>query len=106
MSEHLGYEKHHPDGRYKANSRNGTRAKKVLTDVGPVDTEVPRDRDGTFEPQLVKKRQRRLSGVDEMVISLTAKGLAVADARDRDEPSGLHGGLLTCEWSGCSHLTA
>ena len=73
MSEHLGYDKHDPVGRTKGNSRNGTRAKKVLTDVGPVDLEVPRDRDGSFEPQLVKKRQRRLSGVDEMVISLTAK---------------------------------
>jgi len=79
MSEHLGYDKHHPDGRNKADSRNGTRAKKVLTDVGPVDIEVPRDRDGTFEPQLVKKRQRRLSGVDEMVISLTAKGLTTGE---------------------------
>ena len=74
MSEHLGYDKHDPAGRNKANSRNGTRAKKLLTDVGPVDIEVPRDRDGSFEPKLVKKRQRRLTGVDEMVISLTAKG--------------------------------
>jgi len=79
MSEHLGYDKHHPAGRNKANSRNGTRAKKLLTDVGPVDIEVPRDRDGSFEPQLVKKRQRRLSGVDEMVISLTAKGLTTGE---------------------------
>ena len=79
MSEHLGYDKHDPVGRTKGNSRNGTRAKKVLTDVGPVDLEVPRDRDGSFEPQLVKKRQRRLSGVDEMVISLTAKGLTTGE---------------------------
>lgn len=79
MSEHLGYDKHEPAGRNRANSRNGTRAKKVLTDVGPVDIEVPRDRDGSFEPQLVKKRQRRLSGVDEMVISLTAKGLTTGE---------------------------
>jgi transposase-like protein len=79
ISEHLGYDKHEPAGRNRANSRNGTRAKKVLTDVGPVDIEVPRDRDGSFEPQLVKKRQRRLSGVDEMVISLTAKGLTTGE---------------------------
>jgi len=79
MSEHLGYDKHHPAGRNKANSRNGTRAKKLLTDVGPVDIEVPRDRDGSFEPKLVKKRQRRLTGVDEMVISLTAKGLTTGE---------------------------
>ncbi len=80
MSEHLGYDKHDPAGRERgSNSRNGTRAKTVLTDVGPVHIEVPRDRDGTFEPQLVKKRQRRLSGVDEMVISLTAKGLTTGE---------------------------
>lgn len=79
MSEHLGYDKHDPAGRNKANSRNGTRAKKLLTDVGPVDIEVPRDRDGSFEPVLVKKRQRRLTGVDEMVISLTAKGLTTGE---------------------------
>jgi transposase-like protein len=73
MSEHLGYDKHDPAGREKgSNSRNGTRSKEVLTEVGPVEIDVPRDRDGSFEPQIVKKRQRRLSGVDEMVISLTA----------------------------------
>ncbi len=80
MSEHLGYDEHDPAGRERgSNSRNGTRAKTVLTDVGPVHIEVPRDRDGTFEPQIVKKRQRRLSGVDEMVISLTAKGLTTGE---------------------------
>jgi transposase-like protein len=62
MSEHFGYDKHDPAGPDKGNSRDGTRAKKVLTDMGPAEIEVPRDRDGTFEPQLVKKRQRRLSG--------------------------------------------
>ena len=79
MSEHLGYDKHEPAGRNKANSRNGTRAKKLLTDVGPVEIEVPRDRDGSFEPKIVRKRQRRLTGVDEMVISLTAKGLTTGE---------------------------
>ena len=79
MSEHLGYDKHDPAGRDKGNSRNGTRAKKLLTDVGPVDIEVPRDRDASFEPKLVKKHQRRLTGVDEMVISLTAKGLTTGE---------------------------
>ena len=79
MSEHLGYDKHDPAGRDKGNSRNGTRAKKLLTDVGPVDIEVPRDRDASFEPMLVKKHQRRLTGVDEMVISLTAKGLTTGE---------------------------
>ena len=80
MTEHLGYDRHDPAGREKgSNSRNGTRSKRVLTDVGPVEVEVPRDRDGSFEPKIVKKRQRRLSGVDEMVISLTAKGLTTGE---------------------------
>ena len=62
MDEHLGYEKHAVEGRNGGNSRNGTRAKTVVTEVGPVDVEVPRDRDGSFEPKTVKKRQRRLQG--------------------------------------------
>lgn len=79
LSEHLGYDKHAAEGRDGGNSRNGTREKTVLTDVGPVPVEVPRDREGSFEPQLVKKRQRRLRGVDEMVLSLTAKGLTTGE---------------------------
>src|SRR5688572_17200543 len=75
ITDHLGYEKHDADGRGSGNSRNGTRAKAVLTDVGPVEVKVPRDVAGTFEPAIVEKRQRRLSGVDEMVLSLPAKGL-------------------------------
>ena len=75
ITDHLGYEKHDAEGRGSGNSRNGTRAKTVLTDVGPVEVKVPRDVAGSFEPQIVKKRQRRLSGVDEMVLSLSAKGL-------------------------------
>lgn len=81
MSEHLGYDKHDPTGKNTGNSRNGTRSKKVLTDVGSVEIEVPRDRDGSFEPQLVKKHQRRLTGVDEMVISLVAKGLTTGEVQ-------------------------
>jgi putative transposase len=79
LSDHLGYDKHDPAGRDGGNSRNGTRPKTVLTEVGPVPLDVPRDRDGSFEPQLVKKRQRRLHGVDEMVLSLTAKGLTTGE---------------------------
>lgn len=75
MDDHLGYSKHDPVGRNGGNSRNGTRGKTVLTETGPVELAVPRDRDSSFEPQLVKKRQRRLSGVDDLVISLSAKGL-------------------------------
>ena len=79
MSEHLGYDKHDPMGRNGGNSRNGTRTKTVLTEIGPVDIEVPRDRDGSFAPAVVRKRQRRLDGVDEIVLSLTARGLTTGE---------------------------
>lgn len=81
MDDHLGYPKHDPAGRDGGNSRNGTRTKTVLTDVGPVEIDVPRDRDATFEPKIVAKRQRRLGGVDQMVISLTAKGLTTGEVQ-------------------------
>ncbi|MFF3879244.1 IS256 family transposase [Streptomyces sp. NPDC001978] len=73
ITDHLGHEKHVKAA--SGNTRNGTRSKTVVTEVGPVEIEVPRDRAGSFEPQIVKKRQRRLTGVDEMVLSLSARGL-------------------------------
>lgn len=81
MTEHLGYEPNQaPAERVSPNVRNGTRPKTVLTETtGPVPIEVPRDRDGSFEPQIVKKRQRRLTGVDEIVLSLYAKGLTTGE---------------------------
>jgi putative transposase len=79
LDEHLGYPKHAVEGRNSGNSRNGSRAKTVLTEVGEVELEVPRDRDGSFEPKIVRKRQRRMSGVDELVISLAAKGLTTGE---------------------------
>jgi putative transposase len=81
LSDHLGYDRHDVAGRDGGNSRNGHRAKTVLTDVGPVEIDVPRDRDGSFEPKIVAKRQRRLSGVDELVISLSAKGLTTGEVQ-------------------------
>jgi transposase-like protein len=81
ITDHLGYDKHDPAGKNGGNSRNGTRTKTVLTDVGPVEITVPRDREGSFEPKIVKKRQKRLSGVDEMVISLAAKGLTTGEVQ-------------------------
>ncbi|MEU0663812.1 IS256 family transposase, partial [Streptomyces lavendulocolor] len=75
MTDHLGYDRHDPAGKNGGNSRNGKRSKTVVTDIGPVEIDVPRDREGGFESQIVKKRQRRLTGVDEMVLSLSAKGL-------------------------------
>lgn len=81
MSEHLGYDKHHPPADGAAgNIRNGTRPKTVLTDAaGEVTLEVPRDRAGTFEPVIVRKRQRRLTDVDAVAISLYAKGLTTGE---------------------------
>src|SRR3954470_10814131 len=81
MTEHLGHEKNqaYPD-RESTNVRNGTRAKTVLSDAaGEVQIEVPRDRESTFEPQIVKKRQRRLTEVDEIVLSLYAKGMTTGE---------------------------
>jgi putative transposase len=80
MSEHVGYDKHAVQGRNGGNSRNGTRSKTVLTEAaGEVQVQVPRDRAGTFEPVVVKKRQRRLSDVDAVAISLYAKGLTTGE---------------------------
>jgi putative transposase len=80
LTEHLGYAKHDPGVAGSDNIRNGSRTKTVLTDAtGHVQIDVPRDRAGSFEPQIVKKRQRRLSGVDEIVLSLYAKGLTTGE---------------------------
>jgi putative transposase len=80
MTDHLGYEKHDPAGVGSENIRNGTRSKTVISgNTGPVEIDVPRDRAGTFEPQIVKKRQRRLGEVDEIVLSLYAKGLTTGE---------------------------
>ena len=79
MTEHLGYDRHDPAGRDGGNSRNGTRSKTVLTEIGPVQIEVPRDRDSTFDPVIVRKRQRRLDGIDQIVLSLTARGLTTGE---------------------------
>ncbi len=80
MTDHLGYGKHAVEGRNGGNSGNGTRAKTVVTDnCGEVEISVPRDRQGSFETQLVGKRQRRLSDVDTLVISLFAKGLTTGE---------------------------
>jgi transposase-like protein len=80
LTEHLGHEKNGSPDPDTGNVRNGTRPKTVLTESsGQVTIDVPRDRAGTFEPQIVKKRQRRLSGVDEIVLSLYARGLTTGE---------------------------
>lgn len=79
MTHHLGYEKHAQEGRNKGNSRNGHTSKKVISDDGPVPLTVPRDRDGTFEPIIVRKGQRRFTGFDDKVISMYARGMTVRE---------------------------
>lgn len=77
LTEHLGHE--HGQTPVGANVRNGTRPKTVLTEIGPVQIEVPRDRDGSFEPVIVPKRKRRLDGIDQIVLSLSARGLTTGE---------------------------
>jgi transposase-like protein len=81
MTGHLGYEKHDPAGRGSGNSRNGTTGKTVLTDIGAVELAVPRDRDGSFEPRIVRKGQTRLDGFNERIIALYARGMTTRDIR-------------------------
>lgn len=79
MTEHLGYDERDPSGRGRGNSRNDTRAKTVLTEIGPVEIELPGDVKSSFGPQIVKKRPRRLTGIAEIVLSVTAKGLTAGE---------------------------
>jgi putative transposase len=79
LTHHLGYEKGDPAGRGSGNTRNGSYAKTVLTEDGAVAIEVPRDRNATFEPQIVPKGETRLDGFDDKVISLYARGLTVRE---------------------------
>ncbi len=79
MTEHLGYERNAVEGRGSGNSRNGTTPKRVTTEIGQVDLDVPRDRAGTFDPVTIPKHQRRLDGLSGNVISLYAKGLTTGE---------------------------
>jgi len=82
LTDHLGYEIGDPAGAGTGNSRNGYTPKRLLTEAGPIDLEVPRDRAGTHAPQIVRKGQRRLDGIDKIVISLYANGMSVRDVQD------------------------
>ena len=79
MTEHLGYEPHAAEGKHTGNSRNGRSEKTIHTDTGSVEIDVPRDRAGTFDPKLVRKRQRRLEGFDDKVLSLYARGMTTRE---------------------------
>ena len=79
MTDHLGYEKYASDGRGSGNSRNGTRRKTLKGDQGVLPLEVPRDRNGDFEPQLIPNGQSRIPGFDDKIISLYARGLTTRE---------------------------
>ncbi len=79
MDSHLGYTKHSAEGINSGNSRNGKGSKKVKTKLGEVELAIPRDRNSTFEPVLIPKRSRTVEGIEEVVISLYARGMSVRD---------------------------
>lgn len=79
MDGHLGYTKHAPEGINSGNSRNGKTNKKVKTTMGEVALDIPRDRNSTFEPVLIPKRSRTVEGIEDVVISLYARGMSVRD---------------------------
>ena len=79
LTDHLGYERGDPGGRGSPNNRNGSTPKTVQSEVGPLPLDVPRDRASSFEPRLVPKGERRLAGLDDMIISLYAGGMTVRD---------------------------
>lgn len=81
LTDELGYERGDPAGRGSGNHRNGSSSKTVLTDIGPVELDVPRDRNGDFEPKLVPKHSRRLEGFNDRIVSLYAGGMTVRDIR-------------------------
>ena len=79
MTHHLGYEKHDPAGEGTGNSRNGASSKTIKGDLGQVAIEVPRDRDGSFEPRIVAKHQRRFTGFDDKILSMYARGMSTRE---------------------------
>ena len=81
LKHHLGYAKHATEGRNSGNSRNGTSRKRLQTDQGPLELEVPRDRNGTFEPKIVPKHQTRVPGLDDKILALYARGMSVRDVQ-------------------------
>lgn len=97
LEEHLGYAKHAVEGRNHGNSRNGTRPKTVITEVGPVTIDAPRDRDGTFEPLTVRKGQRRLEGVD--AICGSARAAKAPSTGSRSSPRSRTAASTTCALS-------
>ncbi len=82
LTDHLGYEKHDQKAKTTDNARNGFTPKALKSKFGEIDLEVPRDRKSEFEPQIIKKRQKDISGLEEKIISLYAKGMTTRDIQD------------------------
>ena len=82
LTHHLGYPPHDPSGRGSGNSRNGRTAKRLESESGSLDLEVPRDRNGSLEPRIVEKRQRRVAGLDETIVYLYAQGQSTRAIQD------------------------
>jgi len=85
MTEHLGYKKHSPAGKKSGNNRNGNYPKTVIADDGPIDLEIPRDRNGEFDPVVVKKHESRLGKIEDIIISMYAKGMTTRDIQAQIE---------------------
>jgi len=81
LTHHLGYDKNDPEGRGSGNSRNGKSRKKLKGDFGEVEIEVPRDREGEFEPKIVEKHQRRFTGFDDKILSMYARGMSTRESQ-------------------------
>jgi putative transposase len=79
LTDHLGYEPHLEPPGGVGNARNGSTPKTLITEHGPVQVDTPRDRNGSFEPQIVRKRQRRFEGFDEKILALYSRGLSTRD---------------------------
>ena len=87
MEQHLGYAKHAPEGKNSGNSRNGKSSKKLRSVHGEIELDIPRDRNGSFEPKLVKKGEKQLNGFDDRIISLYARGMTTRDIQAHFEES-------------------
>jgi putative transposase len=85
MTEHVGYEKHDPGGHHSGNSRNGKSAKTIKGTFGELALETPRDRNGTFEPQIIEKHQTRFTGFDKNILSLYSRGLSTREIQQHLE---------------------
>ena len=81
LTDYLGYDKHDPAGRGSGNSRNGASSKVLLTEAGAIDLDIPRDRNGDFEPKIVPKGRTRLKGFNDRIVSLYARGMTVRDVQ-------------------------